>query len=180
MSDRALLTAVLATLLIAPACSPPQQDRRPLGNVTAEPRECGFISRAAIARATGLDDFYTDGTESVSYFGYCQVTASTSVSDPVRMLIELHNPTPTPIQNLEYTKSIDEGISLPNDLGPGFSALIKDKEGAPVGAYVLAWTPDVIKLLSIRIERGAPGRDVRADAIEFARQLRPLLLTSTS
>ncbi|MEU0564759.1 hypothetical protein ABZ297_05065 [Nonomuraea sp. NPDC005983] len=42
---------------------------------------------------------------------------------------------------------------------------------------MLAWHQDGSKMLSIRINQGAPGRDHQADAIEFARQLKPLLLT---
>ncbi|MEV0353253.1 hypothetical protein AB0H88_46510 [Nonomuraea sp. NPDC050680] len=181
MSSRALLSASLAALLIMAGCSspPPQQDRRPLGNITAEPRECGLISRDAIARATGLDDFYADGTTSISHFAYCQVTRSPDTSEPAWMLIELRDPMDTSIQSLEATKLSDKGVSLPTDLGPGFSAAIKDKEGTSVGAYALAWMPDGSKLLSVRIARGAPGRDIRADAIEFAKQLKPFLLPSS-
>ncbi|MGW4411909.1 hypothetical protein ACWEJ6_48410 [Nonomuraea sp. NPDC004702] len=148
--------------------------------MTAEPRECGLISRAAITRATGLTEFYASGTELVSHFAFCQVMRSTSVSEPMWMLIELRNPMATSVQSLEFTRASDKGVRLPNGQGPGFSALINDGEGNPVGAYVLAWTSDGIKLLSIRIERGAPGRDVRADVIEFARQLRPILLAPAS
>ncbi|MFI6176400.1 hypothetical protein ACIA8R_12785 [Nonomuraea sp. NPDC051191] len=151
-----------------------------MGNVTADPRECGLISRDAIARVTGLDDFYTDGTESASHFAYCQVTRSPGTSEPAWMLVELRKPMATSIENLEATKASDKGASLPNGMGPGFSALIRDKAGNPVGAYALAWVSDGSKLLSVRIARGAPGRDVRADAVEFARQLRPILLTATS
>ncbi|MEU7746730.1 hypothetical protein [Nonomuraea sp. NPDC049158] len=86
----------------------------------------------------------------------------------------------TSIQSLEATKASDKGVSLPNGLGPGFSALIKDEEGTPVGAYALAWVPDGSKLLSVKIARGAPGRDIRADAVEFAKQLKPFLLSSSS
>jgi hypothetical protein len=182
MSIRSLSSTVLAALLLIVGCStpPPQEDRRPLGNVTAEPRECGLISRDAIARTTGLKDFHTDGTTSVAHFAYCIVTRSPNTSEPAWMAIELRDPPAMPIQALEATRISDKGVSLPSDLGPGFSALIMDKEGAPVGAYALTWTSDGGKLLSVRIARGAPGRDKRADAIEFARQLRPMLLTTKS
>lgn len=179
MRSRLLTSIALAGLLIAAGCSspPPPEDRRPLGNITAEPRECGLISHDVITRATGLSDFYADGTESAGNFTYCMIKRSPSASEPAWMLIELRDPSTDTIQGLEARRVSDKGTSLPKEMGPGFSAPITDKDGQSVGAYALAWTRDGGKLLSVRIARGAPGRDKRADAIEFARQLRPLLLS---
>lgn len=174
-----LLLAV--ALVVATACSspPPPQDRRPLGTVTASPGECGLISNQAIARATGLDHFYASGTSSVSHFSYCNVSKSPDIKEPVRLSIELHDPMPFSLEGLERRRVADKGVPLPNGAGPGYSAIIRREDGEPSGAYVSAWTSDGTKMLSIRLYQGAPGRDHQADVIEFARQLRPLLLTST-
>ncbi|NRQ32959.1 hypothetical protein HII36_14070 [Nonomuraea sp. NN258] len=93
------------------------------------------------------------------------------------MSIELYNPFDSTLESLEYTQEKDKGIDLPSGAGPGYSAPIKDADGNVVGAKALAWTQEGKKLLSIYIARGAPGRDHRADVIEFARQLRSLLLS---
>jgi hypothetical protein len=92
------------------------------------------------------------------------------------MFIELHDPFSSTLQSLEGTKVADKGADLPNGLGPGYSAPIKDKDGNSVGAKALAWTRDGSKMLDIQIIQGAPGRDHQADVVEFVRQLRPLLL----
>lgn len=70
-------------------------------------------------------------------------------------------------------------MDLPDGLGPGFSARRKNAQGRSI-AFVYGWTPDHEKLLSVNIMEGAPGRDSVADAVEFFRQLKPLLLDSPS
>lgn len=171
----ALLVAALAT---ATACSPPSPpvDRRPLGSVTAPPVECGLISSQAITRALGLDTFYASGSTSAANFSRCIVSRSPAIEDRARISVELHDPFASTLQSLEHTKDIEKGADLPSDVGPGYSAALKDKDGNTVGAKVLAWTQDGTKMLSIQIVQGAPDRDQQADAVEFARQLRPLLL----
>ncbi|MFI7708620.1 hypothetical protein [Nonomuraea sp. NPDC049480] len=93
------------------------------------------------------------------------------------MTIELQDPFPSTLESLNNAKARDRGADLPNGLTPGYSTPLKDTSGNIVGAKALAWTKDGTKVLAIRIARGAPGRDHRADAVEFMRQLRPLLLT---
>ncbi|MEQ4725180.1 hypothetical protein [Nonomuraea sp. B19D2] len=93
------------------------------------------------------------------------------------MSIELYNPFDSTLESLEYTKTKDGGSDLPSNAGPGYSAPIKDADGRIIGAKALAWTENGTKLLTIYIARGAPGRDHRADIVEFVRQLRPLLLS---
>ncbi|MEU4232012.1 hypothetical protein AB0F17_47635 [Nonomuraea sp. NPDC026600] len=182
MSRRSFTVLFIAAVTIMTGCSsaPPSKDNRPLGNVTAKPQECGLIARDAIARAIGLKSFYADGTTSAAHFAYCIVTRSPNDSQAAWMLIEVKDPLPYSVQSLEARKASDKGVDLPNELRPGYSAPIRDQDGEPVGAYVSAWTNHDPKLLSIKIFRGAPGRDHQADAIEFARQLKPFLLTSSS
>lgn len=175
-SAPALLAVILVT---AAACSsPPPLDRHPLGNVTAPPAECGLLSRQAIGRAIGLSDFYASGSTSANGFSHCVVSRSPSIKNQASMTVELHDPYPSTLQSLENGKARDRGAALPSGVGPGYSAPIKDTEGNVVGAKAFAWTQDATKVLAIQIVRGAPGRDHQADAIEFARQLRPLLLAS--
>ncbi|MFI6903921.1 hypothetical protein ACIBKY_21825 [Nonomuraea sp. NPDC050394] len=152
-------------------------DRNPLGNVTAPPLECGAVSRQAIGRAIGMDNFYASGSMSPARFSHCVVATSPGLSDKASMTIELHDPSPSTVESLEYTKTKDGGADLPVDTAPGYSATTRDTGGAVVGGKAMAWTQDGKKLLVIQIVRGAPGRDHRADAVEFIRGLRPLLLT---
>ncbi|WP_433435080.1 hypothetical protein [Nonomuraea sp. CA-141351] len=93
-----------------------------------------------------------------------------------QLSIELHNPSAISLEELESTKEHDKGVDLPANLGPGFTAQIEGKNGRSTYAY--AWTGDARRRLSIWITPGAPGRDPRADAIEFVRQLKPLLLST--
>ncbi|GAA1739216.1 hypothetical protein [Nonomuraea bangladeshensis] len=172
-----LLPALLiAVLLAAPACSfSPPPDNRPLGDVTAKPQECGLISRDAIARATGLDDFLATGSRPGERFDRCIVRKLQSDEIGAELSITFDNPSSLSLEELEGTKQHDHGVDLPADLGPGFTAQFEGKDGLRTYAY--AWTPDTRRRLSIWITPGAPGRDHRADAIEFVRQLKPILLS---
>lgn len=180
---RARSSALLLIILVAgtTACSPsPQtQDKTPLGSVTASPGECGLLSSQAITRATGLTDFYASGTNSPTHFQYCVVSESVNAKAPKRLEIELHDDLAFSQEGLERRRVTDKGVTLPAGVGPGYSAAIKGKDGEPLGAYVSAWASHGTKLLSVTLYRGAPGRDHQADVIEFARQLRPLLLART-
>ncbi|WP_219500148.1 hypothetical protein [Nonomuraea ceibae] len=135
-----------------------------------------MLSADAIARVTGLSTFYASGTGAVENFSHCVVTKSAESSERVRLEIELDDPAVPSVQELENAKAADKGVSLPGELGPGYSAILKDADGRPSGAYVSAWTSDGTKTLSIRLYQGAPGRDHQADVVEFVRQLRPVLL----
>lgn len=168
-----------AALIVATACapsSPSTADRRPLGIVTEPPLECDFLASQALSRAIGLETFYASGTNSPKDSTRCIVSKSPSIRDKAFMLVELHSPFLSPLDSLQYSKAADKGTDLPASSGPGYSAAIKDVDGNSIGAKVFAWTHNGSKMLEIQIIRGAPGRDHRADAIEFARQLRPLLL----
>ncbi|MFI6739177.1 hypothetical protein ACIBI9_40175 [Nonomuraea sp. NPDC050451] len=147
--------------------------------MTTPPVECGLLSSQAIGRAIGFSNFYATGSTSANDFSHCVVSKSPSIRDKASMTVELHNPFPSTMQSLENGKVRDRGVALPNGIGPGYSASIVDTDGNIVGAKAFAWTQDGTKVLAIQIVKGAPGRDHQADAIEFARQLRPLLLTST-
>lgn len=172
-----------ATLLAATACSSPPPspvDRRPLGSVTKPPLECDFLSSQAISRAIGLDAFYASGTASPKDSTHCVVAKSPNIQDRTLLYIELQSSFTSTPESLQNTKIANQGTDLPTDSMPGFSAAIKDTDGNTVGDKIFAWTHSGSKILAIQIIRGAPGRDHRADAIEFARQLRPLLLTPDS
>ncbi|MEV0165227.1 hypothetical protein [Nonomuraea fuscirosea] len=93
------------------------------------------------------------------------------------MSIELHNPFGSTVDALNNAKIEDKGTDLPADASPGYSAPITDTDGNVIGAQARAWTQDVTKVLDIRIVRGGPGRDHKADVVEFIRQLKPLLLS---
>ncbi|MFB9470310.1 hypothetical protein ACFFR3_12380 [Nonomuraea salmonea] len=123
-----------------------------------------------------MSDFYASGSTSASDFSHCVVSKSPSITDKALMTVELHDPYPSILQSLENGKARDSGVALPDGVGPGYSAPVKDTNGNLVGGKVFAWTPDGSKMLAIQIVKGAAGRDHQADAVEFARQLRPLLL----
>ncbi|WP_327105153.1 hypothetical protein [Nonomuraea glycinis] len=90
-------------------------------------------------------------------------------------MIEVFDPSPHDSADLENTKAATKGIDLPAELGPGFAARRMNGKDQTV-AFVYGWTPDYERLLTINIMEGAPGRDSLADATEFFRQLKPLLL----
>lgn len=170
-------TALLvAAMITASSCSSsPPPDTRPLGNVTAKPQECGLISRQAIARATGLEEFDASGSRPGEPFERCVVVESPGDGFEAQLSIDLFNPSALSVEELASTKEHDKGIDLPAGLGPGFTAQIEGENGPSTYAY--AWTDDARRRLSIWITPGAPGRDHRADAIEFVRQLKPILLS---
>ncbi|MEV4079281.1 hypothetical protein ACGFJC_42410 [Nonomuraea fuscirosea] len=168
-----LLTA--AAVMSACTSTQPPPDTRPLGDVTASPQECGLISREAIVRATGLKEFDASGSEPGKPFSYCLVTDPQNQTREALLSIQFDDPSALSLQELESTKKHDRGVDLPSGLGPGFTAEFEGKAGPSTYAY--AWTPDTRRRLSIWITPGAPGRDHRADAIEFVRHLKPILLT---
>ncbi|MFC5829321.1 hypothetical protein [Nonomuraea insulae] len=92
-----------------------------------------------------------------------------------RLLIEVFEPSPISPEGLENTKSTTQGYNLPYEFGPGFAARRKNAQDQSI-AFVYGWTPDYKRLLTINIIENAPGRDSLADATEFFRQLKPLLL----
>ncbi|MGW0805549.1 hypothetical protein [Nonomuraea sp. NPDC002799] len=145
--------------------------------MTTPPVECGLVSRQAIGRAIGLSDFYASGSSPPSAFSRCIISSLQSIEDRASMTIELQDPFPSNLESLDNAKARDRGVELPSGLTPGYSAPVKDPNGDVVGAKALGWTEDGTKVLVIKIAKGAPGRDHRADAVEFMRQLRPLLLT---
>ncbi|MEU8361233.1 hypothetical protein AB0C27_34980 [Nonomuraea sp. NPDC048882] len=144
--------------------------------MTAQPLECGLISRQAIARVTGLDDFLATGSRPGERFDRCVVRKQGGDDIGAELSITLDDPSALTLEELEGTKQHDRGVDLPADLGPGYTAQIEGDNGLRTYAY--AWTPDTRRRLSIWITPGAPGRDHRADAIEFVRHLKPILLTT--
>lgn len=126
----------------------------------------------------GRDDFYASGSASISHYSHCVISKSPAFEDKALLAVELHNPFPSTMDALENSKIADKGTDLPADAGPGYSAPITDTDGNIIGAQARAWTQDATKVLDIKIVRGGPGRDHKADVVEFVRQLRPLLLTS--
>jgi hypothetical protein len=135
------------------------------------------MSTASIALAVGLSNFRASGSTSAADFSHCVITKLSESGSEAVMSVEVHDPLDTPMDNLAYAKTKDNGSDLPNGVQPGYSAPIKDTSGNTIGAKALAWTPDGRKMLVIQIVRGAPGRDHRADVVDFMRQLRPTLLT---
>lgn len=168
---------MVVTLASSACSSPPPPDTRPLGNVTAQPQECGLISRQAIARAIGLDGFLASGSRPGERFDRCIVSKPQSDDLGAELSISLDDPSALSLEELESTKQHDHGVDLPADLGPGYTAHYEGKKG--LSTYAYAWTPDTRRRLSIYITPGAQGRDHRADVIEFVRQLRPILLSTS-
>jgi hypothetical protein len=172
--------SVLAVLVLAAACSSPPApppDNRPLGNVTAAPQECDLISANAIKIATGLSAYTAYGTKSDKglKLASCSVHEEAGQEGGGGLLIEVFDPSPHDSVDLENTKVASEGIDLPAELGPGFAARRTNGKDQTI-AFVYGWTPDYERLLTINLIEGAPGRDSLADATEFFRQLKPLLL----
>ncbi|MFG1706711.1 hypothetical protein ACFLIM_26330 [Nonomuraea sp. M3C6] len=145
--------------------------------MTAAPQECDLISASAIKIATGLNDYRAYGTkmDMGRRFESCTVSEELGPEGDQGLLIEVFEPSPISPEGLENTKKTTQGNDLPVELGPGFGARRKNAKDQTI-AYVYGWTPDYKRLLSINIMEGAPGRDSLADATEFFRQLKPLLL----
>ncbi|MFB9472754.1 hypothetical protein ACFFR3_24920 [Nonomuraea salmonea] len=180
MKSRLILFTGAVSLLVAcssPSSTPP--DTRALGDVTAEPRECGLISSDAIKIATGLTEYSAYGTtiDMGRRFGSCSVGGEAEGEQG--LLIKMFEPSPISPEGLENTKRVNRGNDLPNGLGPGFVARRGNAQGRSI-AFVYGWTGDYEKLLTINIMEGVPGRDSAADAVEFFRQLRPVLLDERS
>lgn len=171
----AALALALAVGCSSPAPLPP--DNRPLGDVTAAPQECDLISANAIKIATGLNDYTAYGTkmDMGRRFASCSVHEVTEQEGRGGLLIEVFEPSTISPEGLENTKVTTQGKDLPDGLRPGFAARRKNAQDQSI-AYVYGWTPDYERLLTINIMEGAPGRDSLADATEFFRQLKPLLL----
>lgn len=172
--------STLAVLALAAACSapsPPPPDNRPLGDVTAAPQECDLISADAIKIATGLNDYEASGTkmDMGRRFASCTVREKGVSDSSLGLLIEVFDPSPDDAEDLENTKLSTRGSDLPEALGPGFAARRKNAKDKTI-AFVYGWTPDYQRLLTVNIIEHAPGRDSLADATEFFRQLKPLLL----
>ncbi|MFG1617992.1 hypothetical protein ACGFI3_35015 [Nonomuraea wenchangensis] len=168
--------SLIAAIAVVSACtSSPPPDTSPLGEVTAGPQECGLISKQAIIRATGVEEYETSGSEPGKPFSYCIVTDPQDEERGFLLSVKLDNPSALSLEELQNTMKHDRGVDLPPDLGPGYTAEFESKNGPSTYAY--AWTPDTRRLLSVWITPGAPGRDHRADAVEFVRQLKPILLS---
>ncbi|MCK2213452.1 hypothetical protein MF672_006545 [Actinomadura sp. ATCC 31491] len=172
-----LAPLLLMAMAMASACtSSPPPDTRPLGNVTASPQECGLIAKRVIIRATGVEMYEASGSERGGPFSYCVVTDPQHDDRGSLLSIQLDNPSALSAEELANTKKHDHGVDLPPGLGPGYTANFDGKNSRNTYAY--AWTSDASRLLSVWITPGASGRDHRADAIEFIRQLRPVLLAT--
>ncbi|MFC4113799.1 hypothetical protein [Nonomuraea zeae] len=144
--------------------------------MTAAPQECELISASAIKIATGFKDYTAVGTKMKrGLFASCSVAEDLSAAGKLGLVIEVFDPSPNDPEDLENTKVFTGGTDLPARLGPGFTMRRKSSEGQTI-ASVYGWTPDYQRLLTIDIYRGAPGRDSLADATEFFRQLKPVLL----
>ncbi|MGW0805410.1 hypothetical protein [Nonomuraea sp. NPDC002799] len=170
-----LVVLVLGTSCSAPPAAP--LDTRALGNVTGAPRECDLISANAIKLATGLNDYTAHGTkmDMGQRFASCTVRESQTSGDGRGLLIELFDPSTNDPEDLENTKLSTKGNDLPDELGPGFAGRRKNAQDEAI-AFVYGWTPDYKRLLIVSLLEGAPGRDSLADATEFFRQLKPVLL----
>ncbi|MEV0200113.1 hypothetical protein [Nonomuraea sp. NPDC050691] len=145
--------------------------------MTAAPQECDLISANAIKIATGLNDYMAYGTkmDMGRRFASCSVSEERGSDSSLGLMIEVFEPSPIDPEGLENTKLSTRGSDLPGALGPGFAARRKNAKDKTI-AFVYGWTPDYERLLSINIIEHAPGRDSLADATEFFRQLKPLLL----
>ncbi|MDA0633077.1 hypothetical protein OUY22_06560 [Nonomuraea sp. MCN248] len=170
---------VLAVLALAATCSPPPyspSDTRPLGDITAAPQECELISAKAIEIATGFDDYKAVATKrDKGRFASCSVAEDLTPEGDLGLVVEVFDPSPHDPEDLENTKMSTQGNDLPDDLGPGFAARRTNAQDETV-SFVYGWTPDYKRLLTVNIYTSAPGRDSLADATEFFRQLKPLLL----
>ncbi|MFG1975851.1 hypothetical protein ACGFJC_41530 [Nonomuraea fuscirosea] len=176
-----LLTIVIAiptgagTACSAPLVVPP--DTRPLGDVTAAPRECDLISANAIKIATGLNRYKASITkpDSSRHFTSCTVSDD-GISEGERgLLIELLDPSENDAEDLENTRLATQAQQLPDGMGPGFAGRRKNAQNETV-AFVYGWTPDYHRLLIVSIMQSTQNRDSLADATEFFRQLKPVLL----
>ncbi|MEV4397796.1 hypothetical protein [Nonomuraea sp. NPDC049607] len=127
--------------------------------------------------ATGLNEYHAFGTkmDMGHSFESCTVTGKSDAEHRQGLLIEVFDPSPDDAEDLENTRQSTNGIDLPGGLGPGFAARRRNAQGQGI-AFVYGWTADYKRLLSVNIMEGAPGRDSLADAVEFFRQLKPILL----
>ncbi|MEU8357870.1 hypothetical protein AB0C27_17795 [Nonomuraea sp. NPDC048882] len=176
-----LLTIAIAILPgIGAACTafpdvPP--DTRPLGNVTAAPQECGLISASAIKIATGLSRYKASSTrkDPSQRFTSCTISDDGTSAGERGLLIELLDPSENDAEDLENTRLTTQAKQLPDGVGPGFAGRRKNAQNETI-AFVYGWTPDYQRLLIVSILQGTQNRDSLADATQFFRQLKPVLL----
>ncbi|MEU8395603.1 hypothetical protein AB0C28_10475 [Nonomuraea sp. NPDC048892] len=179
MKTSASAYLALISLATAAACSSPPHsppDTRPLADVTATPHECNLISSSAIKMATGFQSYLAvGGKRDKGRFASCSVTDSTNATGALGLTIEVFEPSPISPEGLQNTKAITKGSDLPVQLGPGFAAWRRGSHNRTI-ASVYGWTSDYKRLLTVNIYKGAVGRNALADATEFFRQLKPILL----
>ncbi|MFC4008217.1 hypothetical protein ACFOY2_13375 [Nonomuraea purpurea] len=174
-----LLAAGMLTACSASPSPPPSPapDTRPLGDVTAAPKECDMISRQSIERATGLSDFTVkkymsnDGKRLES----CSVYPNPPTSSSYRLKIEIDDPSVLSLSEIEGTKAARDGVDLPADAGPGFTFTIVEF-GVKYQTGGWAWARNGSRMLSVSLDETPSNRDPQKDAAEFIRQLRPILL----
>ncbi|WP_433518850.1 hypothetical protein ACQP2T_27090 [Nonomuraea sp. CA-143628] len=160
-----LLAACLAVLSSSSTPRPPERPVEPLDVLGDGPKVCDVISRRAVERALGLRFFVVrrrpfDNDGDVTFA--CAVLSRPD--SHVDLRIEAHDPSGLTLRRLRDLQASQD--PLPEDALPGFSE--------ETGAWT--WTPNGGRLLTVYLPDGDPARDSAADAAEFARQLKPVLL----
>ncbi|MFC5825142.1 hypothetical protein [Nonomuraea insulae] len=161
-----------------PRPSPPAPDTRPLGDVTAAPKECGLISRESAERATGLSDFTVEKymSDDGKHLESCYFYRKPRNGSGYRLRVEIESTRPLPLSQIEKSKAFRKGVDLPADAGPGFTFTVVE-DGVDYGTAGWAWARDGSSMLMVSLSETPPNRNPQKDAIEFIRQLRPILLT---
>ncbi|TMR15461.1 hypothetical protein ETD86_27165 [Nonomuraea turkmeniaca] len=176
--------ALLLAAILLTACSnspppppSPTPDTRPLGDVTADPKECGLISKQSIERATGLSDFTVKKymSDNGKHLESCYIYTKPRNESGYRLKIEIDDPSPLPLSQIAGSKASRNGVDLPADAGPGFTFTIVEF-GVNYGADGWAWARDGSRMLSVTLAETPSNRDPQKDAAEFIRQLRPIVL----
>ncbi|WP_214108319.1 hypothetical protein [Acrocarpospora catenulata] len=170
----------LMVLLVA-ACSQ-QPDNRPLGDVVLRGAGCELLAEQAVRLATGVENLRFNGQLVHGRpFPKCEVyekLGGVSEGD-LLFAVDLQEPAMNTAEE-EVSSRLKNGFPpIPADIGKGVSGSIRDSDDDQV-IGMFAQTYRGTRLLTIEIYKEAPGRDRKADAIEFLRQLGPVLLAQTS
>ncbi|GAA1023334.1 hypothetical protein Aple_084340 [Acrocarpospora pleiomorpha] len=164
-------------VMLVAACTQ-QADNRPLGDVVVRGAGCELLAEQAVRLSTGVENLRFDGQLVHGQpFPECEVHEKLDdVSEGDLLLaVDLQEPV-TNTAEQQVSSRLKEGLpSIPADIGKGVSGSIRDSHDDQV-IGIFAQTFLGTRLLTIEIYKEAPGRDRRADAIEFLRQLRPVLL----
>ncbi|MEV4391227.1 hypothetical protein [Nonomuraea sp. NPDC049607] len=136
-----------------------------------------MLSRQSVERATGLSDFTVEKhmSDDGKLLRSCSFYAKPHTGNAYRLKIRIDDPSQLPLSRLGGSRASRNGVDLPADAGPGFTFTLVES-GEKYGTDGWAWSRNGSRMLSVSLSDTPPNRDAQKDAIEFIRQLRPIVL----